>query len=118
MPGNLLAEQSRAEMRGDRNAGNKGGISSINKHPSESRRQLLHDWTTGLPFLYGMKITRYEALSQKEGRDDGNNTDQNVLDWGDWILYTCTRLLEKTDSFSLPRSSSSGINNWQGVQRK
>jgi hypothetical protein len=28
------------------------------------------------------KITRYGALSQKEGRDDENNSDQNVLDWG------------------------------------
>lgn len=115
MPGNFHAEQSRTEMRGDSTAGNKDGSSSINKPPRESRRQLLHDWTGGSPFLYGMKIIRHRALSQKEGADDENNTDRDVLDGGNGSS-ALTLVYQKTwvPSFSSPWSSSSGINKPQG----
>jgi hypothetical protein len=47
------------------------------------------------------KITRYGALSQREGADDENNTDQNVLDWGTGSSALNADLAENMDSFFL-----------------
>lgn len=97
MPGNLLVEQSRTEMWGLEMLAARGGISSINKHPSD---QILETTSAWLNRRVAVSAGDEEDLalqgfiSDSKGRSKRRRPENFRL--GDWIFYTRIGLPENT----------------------